>query len=91
MHHLVTIDLKDANVELFEVYEATVLPLLQKHGAKLEMRVRAVDGSTETHLLSFPDAQSYEAYLQDPKRLNARHIWESSGARANSIEVDTLI
>jgi hypothetical protein len=41
MRRPVTIDLTNANLEAFEAYEARVLPLLGKHGGRLEMRVRS--------------------------------------------------
>jgi hypothetical protein len=87
MRRLVTIDLTDADVPLFEAYEAAVLPLLPKHGARLDARVRSLDGTKETHLLSFPDDAAYQAYLADPARLAVRSQWELSGAKADGVEV----
>lgn len=87
MRRLVTIQLKEANVALFEKYEAIVLPLVEKHGGRLEARVRSDDGQTETHLLFYPDERSYQAFLSDPIRQNARHIWDQSGATAASLSV----
>jgi len=87
MRLLVTIDLTEADVKIFEAYEATVLPLLKKYGARLEMRVRALDGSCEIHLLCFPDADAHQNYLADPVRAAARHQWEQSGAKAAGMEV----
>ena len=90
MQRLVTIDLRNADITLFEEYEAIVLQLLPKYGAKLEHRLRTTDHSTETHVLSFPAAEKYEAYLADNDRHKARHIWESCGASASSVEVYSL-
>ncbi|MEO1408179.1 MAG: hypothetical protein AAFV54_17095 [Pseudomonadota bacterium] len=59
MQRLVTIDLRTADIALFEEYERIVLPLLSKYGAKLESRLRATDHSTEIHLLSFPSKEKY--------------------------------
>lgn len=87
MQRLVTIDLRNADITLFEEYEAIVLRLLSKYGAKLEHRLRATDNSQEIHLLSFPDAEKYQSYLADSDRLKARYIWDSCGAEASSIEV----
>jgi uncharacterized protein (DUF1330 family) len=86
----VTIDLTGADLGVFEAYESKVLALLEKHGGKLEMRVRALDGSCETHLLHFPSAQAFETYLSDPARLAIRGEWERSGARSTAIEVNRL-
>jgi hypothetical protein len=87
MQRLVTMDLTNANLEAFEAYEARVLPLLGKHGGQLEMRVRSVDGSCETHLLFFPHAQAYQNYLSDPDRVAARCDWERCGAKSSGVEV----
>jgi hypothetical protein len=87
MRRLVTIDLTRADLGLFESYEAKVLPLLEKYGGRLELRVRSLDGSSETHLLYFPDAHGYQGYLADPVRVAALNEWERSGASATAIEV----
>ena len=87
MPRLVTIDLTRADLTLFESYEAKVLPLVEKYGGRLELRLRSVDGRSETHLLYFPDADSYEAYRADPARVAALSEWERSGASSTSIEV----
>jgi hypothetical protein len=86
----VTIDLSTADLANFDAYESTVLALLPLHGARLEARVRTIDGAGETHLLFFPDDESYEAYLANPVRLAARAQWEKSGATAVSQEVVRL-
>jgi hypothetical protein len=79
MRRLVTIALTGADLAAFEKHERAVSPLLQDHGARLEMRVRSTDGETETHLLLFPSAEAYEAYLSDPRRVAARLDWERVG------------
>ena len=88
MRRLVTIDLTHADLSLFERYEAKALPLIERYGGRLEMRVRTIDGSSETHLLFFPDGQSYEAYRSDPDRVAVLGEWEQCGARASMIEVE---
>ena len=90
MLRLVTIDLADANLELFEAYEAKVLPLLEKHGGRLEMRVRSLDGRCETHLLFFPDAQCAADYRSDPARLAVLSEWDRCGARSTVVEVELV-
>jgi hypothetical protein len=79
---LVTIDLTAADLDAFERYEARVLDLVPKHGGRLEMRVRALDGRTETHLLYFPDNAAFEGYRADPGRLALSGDWERCGARS---------
>lgn len=83
MHHLVVINLTQADLEMFEAYEAAVLPLVAKHGGGLEFRVRARDGSSETHLLYFPGEQAFEAYLTDPARVAAQDAWARCGAKSS--------
>ncbi|MDB5460186.1 MAG: hypothetical protein JWO72_1927 [Caulobacteraceae bacterium] len=90
MRRLVTIDLAGADLAMFEAYEAKVLPLLEKYGARLEMRVRSVDGQCETHLLFFPDAQSVEGYRSDPNRVAVLTEWERSGAKSSIVEVERV-
>ena len=90
MLRLVTIDLTGADLERFESYEDTVLSLAGKHGGRLELRLRAVDGSSETHLLFFPDTQAFENYRADPERLSAQDVWRASGAKSSVIEVEVI-
>jgi hypothetical protein len=90
MRRLVTIDLSNADVSIFEAYEATVLSLLGKHGGRLEMRVRSLDGCSETHLLFFPSAQAFDSYRADPIRVAAQDVWQRCGARSVVVEVETL-
>lgn len=80
MLRLVTIDLTRADLEVFEAYEATVLPLVANHGGRLEFRVRSVDGASETHLLYFPSDDAFEAYRTDPARVAAQGEWARCGA-----------
>jgi len=90
VRRLVTIDLTGADLEMFDAHEAEVLALLPKHSGRLEMRVRTLDGSSETHLLAFPDAQSFEGYLSDPQRVAALSRWEGCGARSTVVLVEQV-
>jgi uncharacterized protein (DUF1330 family) len=90
MRRLVTFDLTAADIAAFEAYENTVLPLVAHHGGRVEFRVRAVDGSSETHLLQFPDRAAYEAYLADPARQSAQDLWRACGAASTAVEVETI-
>jgi uncharacterized protein (DUF1330 family) len=82
MRRLVTIDLSAADTEKFEHYESIVLPLVEKYGGRLEFRLRTFDGSTETHLLFFPDEQNFENYRADSVRQAAQILWDECGARS---------
>jgi len=90
MRRLVTIDLSDADVPIFEAYEATVLSLLDKHGGRLELRVRSLDGRTETHLLFFPSAQAFDKYRADPIRVAAQDDWQRCRAKSVVTEVEVI-
>ena len=90
MLKLVTIDLVNADLEAFENYEAEVLAVVPEHGGRLEFRVRAVDASSETHLLYFPDEAAYERFRADPRRMAAQDLWRRSGARSSAVEVEQL-
>jgi uncharacterized protein (DUF1330 family) len=79
---LVTIDLTAADLDAFERYETAVLALVPKHGGRLALRVRALDGRTETHLVDFPDEAAFESYRTDPGRLALSGDWERCGARS---------
>ena len=80
MLRLVTIDLSNADMAAFERYENAVLAVAPHHGGRLELRVRSLDGRTETHLLHFPDADAFEAYRNDSARLALSADWEACGA-----------
>lgn len=87
MHILVQIDLSAADIALFEAYEARVLELLPAHGARLELRLRATDDRSETHLLYFPHAAALDAYRADPVRVAVQSLWDRSGAHSTLTEV----
>lgn len=91
MHLRVTLTIPPSGLGAFEAYEAAVLPLLARYGARLEARVRSKDGSEETHLLWFPDRAAYEGYLADADRAAAAPLLAESGASASVKEVESLI
>jgi uncharacterized protein (DUF1330 family) len=90
MRRLVTIDLTSADVSAFEAYERKVLALLADHGGRLEFRVRSVDGTSETHLLQFPDAGAYDAYRADPRRQALQDEWGRCGATSSAVDVEPV-
>jgi hypothetical protein len=67
-------------VELFERYEANVLPLLDEYGGQLERRLRSADRRTEAHLVSFPTRDHFAAYRDDPRRAAQQQLLRDSGA-----------
>jgi hypothetical protein len=90
MKLVVQIDLTFADLAAFERYEAAVLPLLADHGGVLEQRLRAVDGSSETHVIGFVSPEGFEAYLADPRRTVHAQAFALSGAKAIRWEVGDI-
>jgi enamine deaminase RidA (YjgF/YER057c/UK114 family) len=81
------VDLATDAVEPFEAYERRVLPLLERHGGRLDRRLRTADGRTEIHLLSFADRAGYDAYLADPDRAAAGRLLDGLDVRRRLVEV----
>jgi hypothetical protein len=81
------VDLEPDAVAPFSAYERHVLPLLARHGGRLDRRVRTADGRTEIHLLSFADRAGYDAYLADPDRAAAGRLLDSLDVRRRLLEV----
>ncbi len=81
------VDLADDAVAPFDAYERRVLPLLARHGGRLDRRLRSGDGRTEVHLLSFADRVGYAAYLADPDRTAAGHLLDGLDVRRRLVEV----
>jgi uncharacterized protein (DUF1330 family) len=52
----------------FQAYESAVLPLLQRHGGRLERRLRTDDALTEVHIVSFDSREGFQSYLADEER-----------------------
>jgi enamine deaminase RidA (YjgF/YER057c/UK114 family) len=74
------VDLTENAVAPFAAYEQQVLPLLARHGGRLDRRLRTADGRTEVHLLSFTDRAGYDAYLADPARAAAGRLLDGLDA-----------
>lgn len=74
----------------FLAYEDAVLPLLGHHQGVLERRLRAGDGLTEVHVVSFPSSAAFEGYRADPARTAHAHLLERSGASMEVLEVSDV-
>jgi uncharacterized protein (DUF1330 family) len=60
---------------LLAQYEDRVLGLLPDHGARVETRVRALDGPfTEIQILEFPSEQSLQEFQSYPRRTELSEI-----------------
>ena len=58
----VLIDIPPEDAAIVLTYEDAVLPLLSRHGGRLQLRVRAVDQSAELHIISFDSREGQEAF-----------------------------
>lgn len=85
--YLLVARLPVGGVGAFDAYEAAVLPLLERHGGRLERRLRSVDGRLEAHVVSFPDEAASAAYRNDPRRRAAAPLLEASGAQVELFAV----
>lgn len=81
------VDLADDAIAPFDAYERRVLPLLARHGGRLDRRLRTADGRTEIHLLSFTDRAGYDAYLADPDRAAAGRLLDGLDLTRRLLEV----
>ena len=58
----------------FLAYEAAVLPLLARHGGRLDRRLRTGDALTEVHIGTFTSKEGFDAYLADEERQSHRRM-----------------
>ena len=80
-------ELAAAAVEPFDAYERRVLPLLDRHGGRLERRLRTADGCTEVHVLSFATRAGFDAYRADPDRAALQPLLAGLDIRQRVLEV----
>lgn len=83
-------DMSPEAVTSFRDYEAKVLPLLPRHGGRLERRLRSEDGLSEVHLVSFESRDGYESYRTDPDRQGHRALIEGKGVEQRLLEVSDV-
>lgn len=84
------VDLAPDAAAPFDAYERRVLPLLARHGGRLDRRLRTADGRTEIHLLSFADRAGYDAYLADPDRAAGGRLLDGLDVRRRLLEVTDM-
>jgi hypothetical protein len=82
-----TIRVPVEGIDALRRFEAAVLPLLPKHGARLERRLRTRDGRVEIHIVSFPSPEALESYRADPGRHEHLHLLHESHAAIELMEV----
>jgi hypothetical protein len=84
---VLVVHLPPDGVESFQRYEEAVLPLLSDHHGRLDRRLRSADRRTEVHLVSFPSAEHFESYRNDPRRAEQAHLLDEAHARIELYEV----
>jgi hypothetical protein len=65
---VVVAQIPTGGIEQFRAYERAVLSMLGEHGGELQQRLRSADALTEVHLVSFPTAEAFTGYRNDPRR-----------------------
>lgn len=74
----------------FQAYERQVLPLLSRHGGRLERRLRTADATAEVHIVSFATRKGLEAFRADPGRAAAAPLLSRSQAVTQLLEVQDV-
>ena len=75
---------------LLAQYEDRVLALLPDHGARIDARVRALEGPfTEIQILEFPSEQALVDFQNDPRRTDLSEIRNAVIASATVIRVES--
>lgn len=87
----VVVDMPEEDREAGQRYEDLALPLLARHGGRLEQRLRTEDSSTEVHLLSFASREGYDAFLADPQRAEYREQLGEVRLSSRVLEVHEVI
>ncbi len=90
---IIRISLPEEGFKAYEIYEAQALALVAAHGGEPLHILRHLDGSGETHVISFPDVAAYRAYRTDAGHGALAPQLAASGARivvqeARSIDHD---
>lgn len=83
-------DIPANGVPAFQQYEAHVLPLLSRHGGRLERRLRSHDLLSEVHIVSFETQSGYESYIADPERQMHRDLLDSVDVVQRLIQVSDV-
>lgn len=71
-------DLPPDALSSFRRYESLVLPLLARHGRRLERRLRTDDALSEVQGVSFESADGCESYLADEQRQAHRNLLDGA-------------
>jgi hypothetical protein len=80
-------DIPAGGISAFQQYESRVLPLLDRHGGRLERRFRTADSRVEVHIVSFDDRAGLDSYMADPDRTAHRELLAGVDVRQRALEV----
>ncbi|KAA5544233.1 DUF1330 domain-containing protein [Adhaeribacter rhizoryzae] len=86
IYYTLLVYLREGQDPIYQAYENKVLPLLPKYNGRLELRLKsnktAPNQPDEIHVASFPSVADFEAYRDDPERLNSAGMFQDSVAEA---------
>ena len=74
----------------FQAYESAVLPLLPRHGGRLERRYRTGDARTEVHVVCFESEVGFRSYLADEERQSHRSLLDGLDVVQRVLVVDEV-
>ena len=83
-------DIPSGGEQRFQAYEAAVLPLLPRHGGRLERRFRTGDALTEVHVVTFASQEGFESYLADEERQSHRGLLDGLDVVQRLLLVDDV-
>jgi hypothetical protein len=95
LYYTQLIFIKEGQEAVFHEFEEHVLPLLERHNGQLLYRVRpdkanvvetSLDYPYEIHLVSFQQKEDFEAYRDDPGRMQYMPLKDQSIVKAILIE-----
>lgn len=66
------VDMAPGHLTVGQRYEDAVLALLDRHGGRIERRLRTEDSAAEVHVIRFRSRSGYESFMVDPDRLALR-------------------
>jgi GNAT superfamily N-acetyltransferase len=66
------VDAPPEHAATVNAYEDAVLGLMERHGGRVERRLRSADGRAEVQIISFADRAGLDGFLADPDRAALR-------------------
>jgi|SRR3712207_3172880 len=99
LYYTQIIFIKEGKEDLFNEFEAHVLPLLSRHNGELLYRIRPTktdfiektwEYPYEIHLVSFPTKEDFESYRDDKERLQYLPLKNQSVEKMLLIEGNLL-